>query len=210
MTFGPLRAGSYFYPVFTFPTGTSGVPPGADYQLHFTVGGCPTAACCYQACSGDPSVLCVADTDCVGVGTCEPHCVVTNRIECQDREGYWLAPPNVEDATATCVPNPCLVGSCCLGPGECLDSDDVTGDMDNNLCIRKLVVTGEYVGGAECENPVPPCPACEYDDDVHCQPYDDGWFWVADLSITGNDYHHYDDFVATEEVLHTLFDRRVD
>ena len=66
---GPLPAGSYFYPVYTVPNGTTGVPPGGPYQMHITACPCAVAACCI----GD-------------------QCEVLNQLECEDEGGYWLAP----------------------------------------------------------------------------------------------------------------------
>ncbi len=40
-TYGPLPAGTYWYPIYSAPNGTYG-----GYQFHITVSACPKAACC--------------------------------------------------------------------------------------------------------------------------------------------------------------------
>ncbi|MGB2986918.1 MAG: IPTL-CTERM sorting domain-containing protein, partial [Phycisphaerae bacterium] len=149
MTFGPLEAGTYYYPIYSADDGTCASPPGCTYQLHITVGYCADAACCYLGCTGDPSVVCETDGDCTAAGgTCEPQCLELNELECESRAG-WLTDSTPCDHTA--VTGTCETGSCCLEePGVCEDEDPARAPtMTKDDCD---IAGGTYVGGADCAN----------------------------------------------------------
>jgi len=170
LKFGPLPAGTYYYPILSFLGGQFD-----QYQLHFTVKPCIDAACCYNACSNSSNVTgcnvsndtgCPAGEDCVvdstGGGTvcrklcevnaecgagesCDPNCGLMNQLECADIQGAFLAPPNRSATTVFCG-GPCDTGSCCTAPEEC--EDEVSGaPMTDAECDS---LGGEYVGGFRC------------------------------------------------------------
>ncbi|MGB2986798.1 MAG: hypothetical protein WBE26_13075, partial [Phycisphaerae bacterium] len=210
--FGPIPAGAYYYPVYTVPEGTSGVPPGADYQFHITVGYCADNACCYLACTGDPTVVCVTDDDCTVVGgTCEPKCAELNWLECADVDGYYLGKPNINTPVATCDHTPitgtCETGSCCTGPGECEDkAPDRQPTMTKGDCD---IAGGTYVGGAECDNPGKPCPVCEFEFGANCTDIDvfapnTQYVMPSDLSMPGGPVVQADDFIAKSGALNAV------
>jgi hypothetical protein len=180
-TFGPLQAGSYYYPIYTVPNGTSGVPPGASYQMHITVCPCEAAACCIQ------------DT-----------CQVLNTFECADAGGYWLAPPNVDLPVEDCTGSPCASGSCCTAPGACVDEIAPGQPMDRTTC--EVTFDGDYVGGALCDNPGDPCPVCDIEDPGHCQSIRSGNYTVtlSDLTAPGGSVLRADDFIPLGNTINTV------
>jgi hypothetical protein len=72
--------------------------------------------------------------------------------------------PLPQSEVCLCVPvNPCLLGACCLGQGEC---DDNEGDgIDQPTCESNS--TGQYLGGARCTDNY--CPECDILADDNCQ-----------------------------------------
>jgi len=145
--FGPLTAGTYWYPILSFLGGNFG-----PYQLHIAVKACPVAACCYTKCSlgvndGDD---CDRNTDCPG-GTCVAACELLNTLDCLAHNGAYLGPPNRAQANVNC-PAVCNTGSCCTGPGECIDDQTPGGafvGVDKAFCDAPAQ-DGRYVGGLRC------------------------------------------------------------
>ncbi|MHC5110447.1 MAG: hypothetical protein ACYTHJ_11275 [Planctomycetota bacterium] len=150
-----LSAGTYNYsvfadrycqnsPGFTNCTGDVDCPEGegpcitqaGPYEILVTATALPDQACCLGS-------VCIDTVD---------------AIECEEQDGY-----SVPD-TPLCIPiNPCLLGACCLGAGDCQDNggDGINqGDCEANP-------TGQYIGGARCADD--PCPVCEIEDDTNCQ-----------------------------------------
>ena len=168
MTYGPLPAGTYYQPVYSAPNGTR-----TQYQMHITVQACPVAACC----TGD-------------------SCAVTDALTCAQTGGYWLGGANVPgEPIVDCGSAPCATGSCCLGPGNCLDDAGGGSPMDKLTCDN---TGGDYVGGALCDYPLPACPACELENAAKCQLLNDGVDSAvvpSDLSTPGGAVVHADDFI---------------
>ncbi|MHC5111583.1 MAG: hypothetical protein ACYTHJ_17090 [Planctomycetota bacterium] len=136
------------------------------YELQITATALPDQACCL-------SDVCIDTVD---------------SIECEAMGGF-----TVPD-TPLCIPiNPCTRGACCLGAGECIDSDG--NGITRVEC--ELNPTGQYIGGARCADD--PCPVCEIEDDANCQ-YDTGIYIVVNdraLSDAGGVNRWVDDFRAT-------------
>jgi len=114
--------GVYYYPILSFLGGQFG-----QYQLHLRAEACQDAVCC--------------------VGS---DCKLVNILECQALGGAFLAPPNIGTALTVCS-SQCLTGSCCTGPGECIDNQDPSQTSqifgDKPWCES---VGGVYVGGLRC------------------------------------------------------------
>lgn len=223
--YGPLAAGTYYYPELSFLGGQF-----SRYQLHITVKPCPDAACCYNACSNSSNTtgcvtdencaagedcvnnstnsgtvckkLCKVNANCGGANTCDPTCGQMNQLECEDIGGSFLAPPNRAAALTTCG-TVCNLGSCCTGPGECVDETVpiVPGGITKAECDN--VIVGSYVGGLLCFGgtctggsrdglscgalsqcpggtactgvltQLSPCPVCEIAAGDNCQEFDD-------------------------------------
>jgi hypothetical protein len=114
MTFGLLSPGDYYYPVYTVPGGSTGVPPGRDYQIQVTVLGCPEAACClgdadFRCAKSDGSdwldvgeqASCNPSIDCQPAGLDPGYCDIIANLDDEFRcdRGYYehqLCNPNVE------------------------------------------------------------------------------------------------------------------
>jgi hypothetical protein len=197
MTFGPIPAGQYFYPMYSAPDGTGAAPPGSKYQLNVTVGACPIAACCTGS-----------------------TCSEVNELVCRDLDGYWLygtvscgtLDPNCE-LPAGETDNPCCFGSCCVGPGECVDETPGGQPMDEATCDQMSGEPGNYVGGPNCENPdhpqwPNPCPMCAIVGDANCQMpnlFDDDQSPVmSDRGFPPNGVLLADDFVPTLDGITTV------
>jgi hypothetical protein len=176
-----LAPGTYHYPIYSAPNGTSATPPGAQYQLHITASAAPVAACC--------------------LGN---QCVFTHELDCAAQGGYWLIGVVDCGVDADCIlppgetDNPCCFGACCVGPGEC--EDDIFGlPMTLDDCF---ILDGEYVGGAICAGDPdnflpPPCPTCPIDPD-DCLANDGTLVSVSDLDA-GTRWA--EDFVAQSTTL---------
>ncbi|RME40369.1 MAG: hypothetical protein D6788_03430 [Planctomycetota bacterium] len=200
-TYQALRPGTYYYPILSFPGATAAAPPGCDYQLHVTVAACPIAACCL----GD-------------------SCINTNQLDCADQGGYWMHKENTGgDADVLCPTgggaNPCAIGSCCFDPatqppaicqdaaqaGTPCDPNSPSSCMDSTLCST---LGGTYVGGAQCDNTLPPCPICTIKDATTCMVPDltDNFVtWqMSDLSAPGGGVITADDFVASSSTISTV------
>ncbi|MGD2111111.1 MAG: hypothetical protein PVI86_17170, partial [Phycisphaerae bacterium] len=145
--FGPLPAGTYYYPIYSAPGGTGASPPGADYQLHIKVAPCPQSACCV-----------------------ENDCYFTDELACQALDGRWLGSDDCGNDPACDDPqsgdNPCCTGSCCIGPGECEDVLPGGPLMTKAECDG---LEGQFVGGPTCDADPLPCPVCLYEDSTGCQ-----------------------------------------
>lgn len=173
MNFGPLPAGRYYYQVYSVPgAGTFG-----PYTMHITVDPVMIAACC------------VSDQCTDGL----------SQSECDSLGGVFLAPPQRFPAISDCADAPCATGSCCPGPGECVDTflgqEATLADCDG--------IQAEYIGGIRCRGgtcastPVVscatnqdcpnldctgdpqskaqplPCPMCAIESENNCQPFED-------------------------------------
>jgi hypothetical protein len=165
--FGPLPAGTYYYPILSFLGGNF-----EEYQFHITTKPCPAAACCYNACSDSSGGSCTVNADCPSGercvinrdaqtascqricevdgdcgGTCDPSCDIMNALECAALGGAFLAPPNRSEGVTECG-TICDTGSCCTGPGECVDEETGIGDTITKPECDSL--DGSYVGGFRC------------------------------------------------------------
>ncbi len=145
--YGPLQPGWYYQPIYSAADGTHG-----PYQLHITVEACPEAACCFLSCVGgnNPFAVCQNDGACDG-GSCEPSCVLTDILDCQEyHHGVFLGPPVTSDVQPYCTGSTCATGSCCVGSGECVDSlSEVTFiPMEKQDCDQ---MGGQYAGGIRCD-----------------------------------------------------------
>jgi hypothetical protein len=150
--FGPLEAGTYWFPVYSAVSGHLG-----PYQVHFTVDACPEAACCTGT-------------------TCTPG---INILDCEDPSGLngiYLGPPNKSPAVTNCIPNnanicptgfpnccevggltpgtgcgTCQTGSCCApaatGPGTCDDQAGVLLMLQSDCNSAG----GTFTGGVRCK-----------------------------------------------------------
>jgi hypothetical protein len=173
-TYGPMRAGKYMYPIYSAPGGTAASPPGVQYQMHVTVGACPNAACCVQ-----------------------DQCSIINELECADLDGYWHL------GTVDCG-DLCETGSCCTGPGECID--ELPGGEP--MTLADCTGIGDYVGGAVCTSDPPPCPVCDIEGASNCQLPDltaDDLVMMSDLSMPPGGVVVADDFIpAAAQPLSTV------
>ncbi len=221
MTFGPVGEGIYYIPVYSGTDGTFG-----DYQVHVTVGACPLNVCCLTPplgstgyCVGIDSllirdvegdgILCGDEAPCT-TGTCET-CALLTVIDCDDILGYWHGlgriPTNIDPLVDCDLATPCELGSCCLGPGLCQDEKtpgvdctpgNTTTCMDRATCNENFP-EATFTGGALCDFPQPPCPACTIESDINCQlPNGDGSAIsgvIADLTVGPNGSVAADDFI---------------
>jgi len=144
--FGPLTAGTYYYPILSFLGGNFG-----QYQFHVTVKACPLAACCYTKCVGgsNNNGNCGTNADCPGGGTCTGTCELLNTLDCLDRNGSYLGPPNRATAVTICG-SVCDTGSCCTGPGECKDDTDPGSGVTLMTKAACDTEPGRYIGGFRC------------------------------------------------------------
>ncbi|MBI3833908.1 MAG: hypothetical protein HY287_06215 [Planctomycetes bacterium] len=160
--FGPLTAGTYYYPVYSALLGYHGT-----YQLHITAQPCPTAACCSNKCIGGANNgnTCSDNAGCPG-GLCQGSCAALNILDCATAGGYYLGPPNKSPATSTCTGTPgsgtatCDNGSCCTAPGVCVDRD-LTPPVSAQECLTSL--NGNFIGGIRCKGGV-----CNTDNSISC------------------------------------------
>lgn len=209
--FGPLEAGTYYYPVFSQLQGQLG-----PYQLHIEVTGCPDARCC------------VLDEQ------NEPACMLLNQLECESASGYYQGPPNLPELVDTCEPQACDTGSCCEGPGVCTDDDFYGGLMTKSLCD---LLAGNYRGGATCfggtcstftnmsclvdqDCPAadlcditeelllqqPACPVCEIESRTNCQRYQEGQGnWIISERREGElGLYAADDFIPGAPIIDSV------
>ncbi|MCH7840534.1 MAG: hypothetical protein IID38_09925, partial [Planctomycetes bacterium] len=190
--YGPLEAGTYYFPIFSGSEGTHG-----QYQLHFTIEACPEPACCFLACDRPNPDSCDDQTPCtVGVcvedtcrelcsgpdaecdpDACEARCEVMNPLACEALDGVSQGPPNKFPATLACVQNQqacdrvtasscgtCQLGSCCEGPNACLDRD-INGAFTKDECDTAGL---PFTPGIKCRGGycfLSPIRSCAEDDD---------------------------------------------
>lgn len=228
-TYGPLPAGTYWYPVYSSPAGTYGT-----YQLHFTVAPCATAACCLpeSMCvdSGDQLLFdvdgnpipCEVDGDCGTGNTCE-ECAVVNEPDCDLAEGQWNGLGSIgagEQPNPTCDAGPggsaCALGSCCTAPGVCVDNNPNNPgsvcDNDPANCMTRAdcdSLGGSFLGSAGCDDPVAPCPACTLITENNCQLVDQpggtSFTYMSDLASPGfNGVVTADNFIPETSDLSSL------
>jgi hypothetical protein len=182
-----LPAGTYYYPIYSALGGTSGVPPGTDYQLHITVKACPIAVCC----TGN-------------------DCAIMNELECAALDGYWMygtvdcgTDTDCEDPPEE-TDNPCCIGACCLGLGWCLDETPGGAPMTEPDCV---IMTGEdpppYIGGATCDDDPFPCPLCPIESAENCQETAEATVYIADTRAV-EELRRADDFIATWETIYQV------
>ncbi len=205
LTFGPLEAGTYYYPIHSASNGTGAVPPGAPYQLHITVSACQVAACC----TGDT-------------------CQITNELDCATRGGQWLAGaehrrPRCDGGAndgqicvdtgqcpggscvaigdvVECQSGACNEGACCVDVGDCQDRNAIGNRFDRAECD---ILGGTYVGGARCQlNPMP-CAACSAEQPGNCQ-FPDGERTVSADRTNGPGRIVADDFVVVSTEIDQL------
>lgn len=157
-TFRSLPKGIYYHPIYSATGGHFG-----DYQLHITVGACPVAACC------------------IPDGSCD----VINQTDCDAAGGYWHGFGNIppeNDPVVNCGsgtpedPFYCDLGACCTGPGQCEDRSG-TPPCDRqgqpSTCMTPDICdtfggSPTYIGGALCDYPLKPCPACAIEGEGNC------------------------------------------
>ncbi|MGB2986976.1 MAG: hypothetical protein WBE26_13975, partial [Phycisphaerae bacterium] len=193
MTFGPLEAGVYYYPLYSAPDGTYASPPGGTYQLNILVQKCPVTSCCYLGCTGDTDVVCADDADCsVAGGTCEPQCLDLNELDCEARAGWWGGYEDPPDTVCTGPQGQCLTGACCLEPGVCEDTVPDRAPMTYDLCVNPPK-GGRYIGGASCADD--PCPLCPIESPSNCLEPDHIFGARTDSGETP-DLRRAEDFVA--------------
>ncbi len=150
MTFATLPPGTYYYPIYSAPQGTTASPPGAQYQFHVTVAPCKEAACCSPVCIGGTRVgepcnaeptICL-NGDCVA-GTCvdgEMH-----GFTCDPVTGFvdWcpggLCDPNDASGLGCNTTNELFCG---MAGGTWLDGTDYPDGVCDNF--------GDPLDGTEC------------------------------------------------------------
>lgn len=184
----------------------------------------PNEICCPDL-PGDPGVCDdnQADPRCVGgsrnglqccadggecKGNCPAGCEVLLESACDALGGYWMGFGNIpaaQNPVTTCESGICDVGSCCTGPGVCiedLNQNCTAGNCcaDNSqFCIDKktcLGTNGTYVGGARCDFQGNPCPACQIEDALNCHNLDGAnWTAPSDLSMKPGGFVQADDVI---------------
>jgi hypothetical protein len=184
----------------------------------------PNELCCPGgACNNDPqNPVCVDGSRagmlcCDGGGTCKGNCPAGCQVliepECDALGGFWMgfgSIPLDDDPTTICETGVCDAGSCCTGPGECLedaipnctpganccaDGNGTEFCMDKKTCLD---TNGSFVGGARCEFQKNPCPACQIEDSNNCHNLDGVSFTgPSDLSMKPGGFVQADDIVLT-------------
>ncbi len=222
-TYGPLPGGVYWVPVLSTPNGSFG-----DYQLHITAEACPVAACCIDAQDAVTTGVCLTaaqdgkiagivdgvgtatpctlDSDCVtaGAGVSCGNCALVNELDCDAVTGFYNGFGNIPlttNPTVSCIGGICDSGSCCTGPGTCIDV--VQGQpLTKPDCDS---ANGVFVGGSLCDNPIVPCPACTAIGESNCQLPPNGLMYMSDLSAFGeNGIVSADDVVLEASTLDTV------
>ncbi len=185
-TFGPLPAGTYWYPIESSEQGFQG-----RYQLHITAAACPPYACCLtQSVCLDPGgtpirgsdgspLFCPRGDECPPPAICTSDCAELTEFDCDDVRGFSLARNNLpfgKPPVTSCATGRCDIGSCCFGPGACEDRrnpPDPCDPTNPSTCMTRAacdVQSGLFVAGPLCSYPVPPCPFCEFERANNCQP----------------------------------------
>lgn len=149
-------------------------------------------------------------------------CVVTNQLECEAADGFWMADFNVpeticvggENNGALCFDlGDCPGGTECrtFGNADTCDPDGMgVGPCDTGSCciargectdrvgmdagdLTEADCVGEFIGGARCEFNVDPCPICALSGPEACTIGNGGFVFSTDRAL-GN--ITIDDFVA--------------
>ncbi|MCH7885011.1 MAG: hypothetical protein IIC01_07115 [Planctomycetes bacterium] len=216
--FGPLPAGTYYYPIFSGVAGHLG-----KYQLHITVDACPKAACCE-----------------IGGDTCIGGTEGRSLLDCEAEGGVFLGPPNrfplvspVECANAVCEEGLCCapeIGSI-TGPGSCRDNI-AAAKMTLSQCDG---IVGNYIGGIRCKGGTcstsvntscdknedcptgetcvgdvlvlaqpTPCPICEIEGGNNCQKLTTIFVQFSISELTFGGLTVADDFVPGGDTLTTI------
>ncbi len=148
--------------------GTWCVRNNATYQGHIIAQPCSPGACCGSPADPGESFCSVTDRF-----TCEDqrkYCKTT-QATCDDNsdcpvgdvclQGVFLGDKEVSPVPL-CVGDPCSLGACCLGPGNC--TDNAGAGIGFAACNAQ---NGTYIGGFRCsENP---CPVCPIETQDQCQ-----------------------------------------
>jgi len=174
--FGPLPAGTYYIPVYSVLAGHHG-----PYQMHVTAYACPTAACCTGANCSQTDIL---------------NCQDTLQGTYLGPPNLPTAVPICDDTPVT---GTCGTGSCCTAPGQCKDQIPDNGPKATESTCLNLNPPGDFHGGIRCKGGTcsndankscssdgdcpgggcvgnttqlaqkSPCPACDIEDNSHCQ-----------------------------------------
>ena len=152
---------------------------------------------------------CPGGGSCPAGGSCNPLCSLLNILDCEGprqdpdiafsvpKAGTYLGPPNKSVSITFCSGALCTTGSCCPGPGECLDEEEgvpmtkaacdalngvykgaircfggicTGGDEAGESCQDNTACPGGTCAGSEVElAQLSPCPICDIADDAHCQ-----------------------------------------
>jgi len=122
-TYGPLPAGTYYYPIYSGWRGTYSVENGGGtYQFHVTAGACPIAACCGEVCvDGDRDGL-----------LCNPEGIP----EC----------PNGECVGGVCVNGDLAGYACDSGTGEVIQCPGGTCGEDTGCDVVNQLVCEAFGG----------------------------------------------------------------
>jgi len=148
VSFGPLFAGNFYYPILSDLAGSHG-----DYQLHITVEACPSAACCHEAmCAGGPN----DGQACANNNACR---------ECSNSATFC-------NADIDCPGGTCLKGRCSVATGTAcdVDGDCPGGEVCNFWTCRSCDVTnqtgcdaigGYWLAEPQLAQPIPICTTSE-------------------------------------------------
>ena len=185
---------------------------------------------------GDP-ISCQEEMPCA-FGSCET-CALAQQPDCDDVGGFWNALADLpSDATSSFITDcgfggdgACDYGSCCASVGDCRDnfpgtaqtcidddrtccdpSDPAGTCMTRAACDAETQGLGNFVGGAKCDFPTPPCPACDILGNTNCQmPAMVGEGWpqsasgiISDLTCPPNGTVAADDFVPNGTTISSL------
>lgn len=176
---------------------------------------CPNGECVAGFCeNGDlHGYACDVGTGAVdqcpgGACTGATGCDKLNQLVCEALGGFWLAGLNLPEGappTDDCSSDPCDVGACCVGPGDCREEDALGVRMTETEC-ESLSDDAEFVGASACFDeadltypdwvpPTGPCPVCPArGDPANCQPPDANWGYTMDRQLG---LRLMDDFQAT-------------
>ncbi len=139
-------------------------------------------------------------------GTCESGTCLGG-----EHDGVGCDPSGGEPATS-CLTGVCDIGSCCVGPGDCDDRADPQTPCniaDPATCMSRAqcetTPTGAFTGGTGCNDPLPPCTACDLVGRNNCQyPLGYGFTYMSDLTAPGSAVVAADDFVPNGDTLTQL------
>jgi MYXO-CTERM domain-containing protein len=143
---------------------TCDTPPAGDCWV--ASGACEAGACVYpgkpETVGCDDGDACTSDDHCDGLGACAgtmdpcdpppPFCmtgadvsVVPMAGTCTDGQCMWPTtevpcPWGCDDDTGSCVPDPCLTGTCVTPPGPCYQP---TGTCVDGKCVYQALAQGD-------------------------------------------------------------------